>query len=135
MMKCFYYLKQPIMCSLIFLQKYEPVDVKCLIIDFSALSYIDPSGCTALKMLIRELNNISIVVYIAACSCWFDLFGIRANSLQYFLYSLGPAYEMMRKCDLKDQGNGEFKFYPTVHDAVHNATEVTAPISIITERL
>lgn len=42
---------------------------------------------------------------------------------------------MMRKCDLKDQGNGDFKFYPTVHDAVHNATEITAPISIITERL
>lgn len=51
-------------------RKFEPQpNVRCLIIDFSALSYIDPSGCVALKTLIKELNNVSIIVYIASCSC------------------------------------------------------------------
>lgn len=43
--------------------------IKCLIIDFSALSYIDPSGCSSLKLLVQELNRIDICVFIAGAPC------------------------------------------------------------------
>lgn len=94
---------------------YTTLDIKCVIIDFSALSYVDPSGCTALKLLISEFNKISINIYIAGCSC--------------------PTYEMMKKCGVKELDNGSFKYYPTVHDAVHHAVEELSPISVIIDRL
>lgn len=50
-------------------QRYESIHFKCLIIDFSALSYIDPSGVSLLKLLIRDFNKLSINVYIAGASC------------------------------------------------------------------
>lgn len=50
-------------------QKYSPVQLKCLILDFSALSYIDPSGTTSLKLLIKEFNKLDILVYLAGSSC------------------------------------------------------------------
>lgn len=37
--------------------------------DFSALSYIDPSGVGSLKQLIADFNKLSITVYIAGASC------------------------------------------------------------------
>lgn len=39
----------------------------------------------------------------------------------------------MKKCDLRERDDGTFKFYPTVHDAVHHALEVVSPISVISE--
>lgn len=42
---------------------------KCLILDFSALSYIDPSGVSSLKSIINEFHKLSAVVYVAGCSC------------------------------------------------------------------
>lgn len=50
-------------------QRYESINLKCLIIDFSALSYIDSSGVSSLKLLINDFNKISINVYIAGASC------------------------------------------------------------------
>lgn len=50
-------------------QKYSPVQLKCLILDFSALSYIDPSGTTSLKLLVKEFNKLDIIVYLAGSSC------------------------------------------------------------------
>lgn len=50
-------------------QQYESMSIKCLIIDFSALSYIDPSGVSALKLLIEDFNKLCINVYIAGASC------------------------------------------------------------------
>lgn len=60
-----------------FFQRYEPIYLKCLIIDFSALSYIDPSGVTSLKLLIDDFNKLSINVYIAGASC-------KSNDKQFF---------------------------------------------------
>lgn len=51
------------------LQRYESIHLKCLIIDFSALSYIDPSGVSSLKLLINDFNKLNINVYIAGASC------------------------------------------------------------------
>lgn len=47
----------------------EPIDTDCIIIDFSALSYIDPSGVLSLQQLINDFNRLSIKVYIAGASC------------------------------------------------------------------
>lgn len=47
----------------------QSINLKCLIMDFSALSYIDPSGVLALKQLVSEFNKISVNVYVAAASC------------------------------------------------------------------
>ncbi|XP_017779583.1 PREDICTED: solute carrier family 26 member 6-like [Nicrophorus vespilloides] len=74
------------------------VDMKCLILDFSALSYIDPSGVTMLKLLSQEFERIEIPVYIAGCS--------------------EPVYETMSKCDLFNDKSMIYKIFPTVHDAV-----------------
>ncbi|XP_037917492.1 solute carrier family 26 member 6-like isoform X1 [Hermetia illucens] len=84
---------------------------KCLILDFSALSYIDPSGVSSLKSIINEFHKLSAVVYVAGCSC--------------------PVYEVMKKCDLRNSSDGRFKQFPTVHDAVHYAMEVITPISVV----
>lgn len=43
-------------------------DMKCLILDFTALSYIDPSGVVMLKNIGEEFKNIQIPIYIAGCS-------------------------------------------------------------------
>lgn len=69
-------------------QRYESINLKCLIIDFSALSYIDSSGCTALKLLINDFNKLSINVYIAGASCkYLNLFPeILTLTLPTYLY-------------------------------------------------
>lgn len=46
---------------------------------------------------------------------------------------LGPAYEMMKRCGLNEKPDGSFNFFPTIHDAVHQAMDNLAPISVITE--
>lgn len=57
------------MYILIHLQGYEPIRLKCLIIDLSALSYIDPSAVSSLKLLFDDFGKLSINVYIAGASC------------------------------------------------------------------
>lgn len=41
--------------------------------DFAALSYIDPSGATSIKNLVRDFNKLSIAVYIAGASCKYNV--------------------------------------------------------------
>lgn len=50
-------------------ENYEPIYLKCLILDFSALSYIDPSGVSSLILLVKEFNKLQIIVFISGCSC------------------------------------------------------------------
>ncbi|XP_031636337.1 solute carrier family 26 member 10-like [Contarinia nasturtii] len=88
--------------------------LKCLIIDFAALSYIDPSGVSTLKLLIDDFNKLSVNVYIAGASC--------------------STYEMMKRCGLNERSDGSFNFFPAVHDAVHRAKDNLNKITnIITE--
>ena len=47
----------------------KPIDINCIIIDFSALSYIDPSGVSTLQHLVDDLNRLNIRLYIAGASC------------------------------------------------------------------
>lgn len=55
------------------------------------------------------------------------------NDSNQYDFDAGPAYEMMKKCDLHEKFDGSFNYFPTVHDAVHQAMEHLAPISMISE--
>lgn len=46
---------------------------------------------------------------------------------------IGPVYEMMKRCDLNEQPDGSFNFFPAIHDAVHRAKDNMVPIAVITE--
>lgn len=85
-------------------------DLKCLIIDFTALSYIDSSGTKTLKLLINDINQLSILVCFAGSS--------------------SPVYEMMKKCDVVENSDGLAKFFPTLHDAVFYAMEIVRPSNL-----
>lgn len=55
-------------------QNYDPIYLRCLILDFSALSYIDPSGVSSLITLVKGFNKLQIHVFISGCSCKFFVF-------------------------------------------------------------
>ncbi|KAI4488472.1 hypothetical protein M0802_011578, partial [Mischocyttarus mexicanus] len=77
--------------------------IQTLILDFSAVAYIDSSGVNMLKNLINEYNEINVSVYITGSS--------------------GPVYEMMTKCNLLESNDHTFGFFPTISDAVHFAKD------------
>ncbi|XP_012269237.2 solute carrier family 26 member 6-like isoform X2 [Athalia rosae] len=72
--------------------------LRCIIIDLSALSYVDPTGINTLKFLASEFEKIEVPIYLAGCS--------------------GPVFEQIVKCDLLDKTNPRFKIFAAVHDAV-----------------
>ncbi|XP_021939110.1 solute carrier family 26 member 10 isoform X2 [Zootermopsis nevadensis] len=76
----------------------EKFQIQYIILDFSALSYIDPSGVAALKLLNKVFNKLDITIYLAGIS--------------------DPVYEKLQKCDLFLDTSNSFKTFPTVHDAV-----------------
>ncbi|XP_047349970.1 solute carrier family 26 member 10-like [Vespa velutina] len=75
--------------------------IRTLILDFSAVVYIDPSGVKTLKNLINEYNDIDVSVFITG--------------------SCGPVYETMNKCNLLESNDSTFGLFPTIADAVHFA--------------
>ncbi|XP_015586101.1 solute carrier family 26 member 10 [Cephus cinctus] len=75
--------------------------LRILILDFSALIYIDPTGVATLRSLVDEFAKIDVSVYITGCS--------------------GPVYETMRKCNVAECKEGHFTMFPTVGDAVNFA--------------
>ncbi|XP_030746136.1 prestin-like [Sitophilus oryzae] len=93
-------------------------DLRCLVLDFSSVSYIDPSGVTMLKSTIESFTKLDIPVYIASCK--------------------EPVYEMLTKCDPEYCSKAGFRSFPSVHDAVHYSTELfrsSSKSSITTVRL
>lgn len=72
--------------------------LKCLIMDFSALSYIDPSCVDVLRDLVDEYKDVQVYVYIVGCS--------------------GPVYETFCKCAHYQKKKYSFIIFPTIHDAV-----------------
>jgi ABC-type transporter Mla MlaB component len=50
------------------LQRKVNRELRCLILDFSSLSHIDPSGVSMLQVVTEGFQKIDIPVYIAACS-------------------------------------------------------------------
>ncbi|KYB29497.1 prestin isoform X2 [Tribolium castaneum] len=96
------------------LQRKINRELKCLILDFSSLSHLDPSGASMLQIVTESFQKIDIPVYIAACP--------------------EPIYEMINKCGLINH-KSSIRTFPTVHDAVECATEIftlsASPISTI----
>lgn len=44
-------------------------EIKCVIIDFSALTFIDPLGVEMLKQIIKDFKRKWIYLFLAGCSC------------------------------------------------------------------
>ncbi|XP_046467423.1 prestin isoform X2 [Neodiprion pinetum] len=79
-----------------------PSILKVLILDLSALTYVDPAGVGTLRNIIDEFETIQVAVYITGCS--------------------GPVYETMRKCNTAERKEGHyFTMFPTIGDAVNFA--------------
>ncbi|KAK9751232.1 Sulfate permease family [Popillia japonica] len=74
------------------------IDIKCIILDFSAVSYIDPVAVHLLRSLASEYSELDIALYVASCS--------------------GPIFEMLAKCDKYEGEKIKINIYPTIHDAV-----------------
>lgn len=71
---------------------------KCIILDLAALTFIDPSGVTQLKLVQTEFKEKNVEFYVAGCS--------------------GPVYETLRLCDVEANKGTRFQVFPRVHDAV-----------------
>uniref|UniRef100_A0A1Q3EVM3 Putative sulfate/bicarbonate/oxalate exchanger sat-1 n=2 Tax=Culex tarsalis TaxID=7177 RepID=A0A1Q3EVM3_CULTA len=82
--------------------------LRFLVLDFTAVSYIDTSAISSLKTLINEFDKLAVKILVAGAPC--------------------PVYEMMLKCKLVGPAvEREFcKVFPTVHDAVHWGKECIA---------
>lgn len=81
---------------------------------------------TLLVHHVRESQSIfSIIWFYHTLNIDFLLFIYRVHT--------GPAYETMKKCGLNEKCDGSFNYFPAIHDAVHQAKDNMAPISIITE--
>ncbi|KAF5287627.1 hypothetical protein FQA39_LY15830 [Lamprigera yunnana] len=76
----------------------DTVGVKCIIIDFSGISCIDPSGASTLVSLVSSFMQIGITVFLSGCT---------DNVVEDFI-----------KCEKYDSKRINFVIFPTVHDAV-----------------
>lgn len=46
----------------------EDLPIKCVILDFSCLTFIDPSGVDTLKSIQEDYEHLGISMYITGCS-------------------------------------------------------------------
>ncbi|GJQ80669.1 hypothetical protein Trydic_g9253 [Trypoxylus dichotomus] len=76
----------------------EQLLVRCIILDFSAVTYVDPVAAQMLRTLAEECKKLGVSLYITNCS--------------------GPIFEMLAKCDKYEGKKSLFNIYPTIHDAV-----------------
>lgn len=90
------------------LEVIDPAMLQHLILDFSALSYVDPSGVSFIRSLVKDFQKLSVSVYIAASS--------------------PPVFEMMQKCGILATQCETFKLFPSVNDAVNFALDQMVPI-------
>ncbi|XP_071358001.1 chloride anion exchanger-like [Trachinotus anak] len=79
------------------------VDLHSLILDFSAVSFLDVSALKGLKMAIKELIRIDVDVYIVSCDA-------------YIL-------EKLHNCMFFDDEILTSMFFPTLHDAMLHVLE------------
>ncbi|KAB0802494.1 hypothetical protein PPYR_04680 [Photinus pyralis] len=86
------------------LKSKTTMDVYCIVLDFSAVSYIDSAGVATLKSIVQDFAQISIPIYIAS--------------------SEGPVYETMSRCKLFNEPKCSIRIFPTVHDAVQSAKSI-----------
>lgn len=72
-------------------------ELRCVIMDTSALSYIDSSGVITLNSVMKELQQIDVHFYLVSCRT--------------------PIFETIKKCDLYLHGTLTFKIFATIQDA------------------
>ncbi|XP_048515776.1 prestin-like isoform X4 [Athalia rosae] len=87
--------------------------LRVLVLDLSALVYVDPAGVEMLRHLVDEFLKINVTVHITGCS--------------------GPVYETIRKCNNRaetEEGH-DFTMFPTIGDAVN--FELHERISTVTQ--
>ncbi|KAF4079713.1 hypothetical protein AMELA_G00181400 [Ameiurus melas] len=75
-----------------------PVDIHSLVLDFSAVSFIDISALKGLKMILKEFIRVDVEIYIVACD----------------VYIL----EKLHSCMFFDDEIKTSMFFPTLHDAM-----------------
>ncbi|CAH1111882.1 unnamed protein product [Psylliodes chrysocephalus] len=80
------------------MQDDEEFLVKCIILDFSSLTFVDPAGVDFIRGLQADYKQLGIYMLISGCS--------------------GPVFEVMHKCDEIEKKEKKFLIFPTVHDAV-----------------
>lgn len=104
--------------------------LKCLILDFSSVSHVDPSGVAMLKALSDNFRKLGIAVYIASCKGEL-IFYVFITKLRGLI--LEPVYEMLTKIHPDDTVKPGFTSFPTLHDAVHFASDIfgSAPNSVL----
>ncbi|KAK5638842.1 hypothetical protein RI129_013137 [Pyrocoelia pectoralis] len=76
----------------------EELLTKYIILDFAALTYIDPSGVETLRSLIDDYRQVDVEMYISSCS--------------------GTIFETLQRCDNYEGKSSQFVIFPTIHDAV-----------------
>lgn len=72
-------------------------ELQCVIMDMSALSYIDSSGVITLHSVIKEFEQIDVQFYLVNCT--------------------SPIFETIKKCDLYLHGQLTFKIFAKIQDA------------------
>ncbi|KAL7882681.1 hypothetical protein SRHO_G00003390 [Serrasalmus rhombeus] len=80
-----------------------PVPIHSLVLDFSAVSFIDISALNGLKTLLREFIRVDVEIYIASCDAY--------------------VFEKLHNCKFFDDEITTSMFYPTIHDAVLHTLE------------
>ena len=75
--------------------------LRCIVMDMSAVTYIDATGVAMLRELVHDFGQIDVPLYLAACSA--------------------AVYDQIGKCELIQKGELTFVIFATVHDAVFYA--------------
>ncbi|XP_060759216.1 solute carrier family 26 member 3 [Neoarius graeffei] len=80
------------------------VDIHSLVLDFSAVSFLDISALKGLKMILKELIRVDVEVYIVSCD----------------VYIL----EKLHSCMFFDDEIKTSMFFPTLHDAMVHILQI-----------
>lgn len=73
-------------------------ELRCIIIDLSGMTNIDPTGINALRFLVSEYEKIQVPVYLCDCS--------------------GLIYDKIEKVESYSKDATPMKILATIHDAV-----------------
>ncbi|XP_018399758.1 PREDICTED: solute carrier family 26 member 6-like [Cyphomyrmex costatus] len=85
----------------------ETCELQCIIMDMSALSYIDPSSVQVLHIIVEEFAQVNIKFYFVNCP--------------------SPIFETIKKCDLYVYGMMSLKIFATIQDAIaHFQNEIAS---------
>lgn len=108
---------------------FDELMTKCIVLDFAALTFVDPAGVELLRQLQADYAKLGVVLFIASCSGQspskhkFDPGTVLLRSPLYFVLILffffaGPVYERFVICDREQKIESKFMIFATIHDAV-----------------